>query len=993
MGLLLANGLFFVLPIKPISAQPTLTWKWTRSLGAVGQTFIGPLAADLNNDGEMEIVVVGGSTDGGTDGAVTVLNGMTGNVVWQEIPRDIIRQADPIVINGGVGMHSPFEIADLDKNGIPEIVIAAEGGALVLHGNDGSLYWFNRQAPARENYLVTCDVDGDGYSEIFVCRGNGPYDGHDWITELSYDGKILRQAWTWHPCWGGMSIGDTNFDGVIELYSGDRRINSGADDPYQGGGMGIRALDARTLTPLWNDQTVGCSSTCPILADVDKDGNLDVVVLFPKIGAIVVLNSADGSVVTTGGKYRKGEAGMKGHSQPTVYDIDGDGNLEFIACNVSQPKIWDLYDWKLDGILNATCWEPPKVGDVTGDGLMDIIAMNGSNICIYDRTYSLVQNITAPKWVTGLSAFTLVQDVDGDELNELVVTSSTGTVLCYDTPAPAPNPRARSVNQFYSERRCGAAEYVPPPVSRALFNPPTQGNPTLVSSNGTNGTDENLIARNQSTTDSDGDPVTNIYHWSVNNTSFTNLLLPFDTRDTHKPPSFSDGFEYSFYNWNMHVSALYGTTIWDRTTTQKHSGEYSAHLGPTGGSLISDDIDASNAESITVSFWYRDDGLASGRAYLQLWLNDTYKSIFDLGNTSPEHQWYYYQVCYRTKLEGRVSDFRIRFGPRNGTSINSGGNLWIDDVSITLGDVSVTKDYSGYDNYGGIYGAAWTSSGVVGGAYYFDGSDYVMVQDNPSLGGDGTWKEITVEYWVKTMAPSRETTILAKKTWGNTTIGCYMTGFQASTSDPPNTIFWGVLINDQWVELHEDTTTVIGMNKWYHIVCTYESGPGLKIYINGTLTTAKAASGNITSQTTQLGDEHVYLGYDGGSSNRSLCGLLDEVRIYPKALTPEQIMQRYTESKDGVSQSSTIVAQETTVGDIWKCEVTPSDSFLDGGTKTSDTLTLHLFSDGKAKTSDTAGVLPPLIYVAPIAALTFIISLYVLMKRRQKPTDTPPALK
>jgi len=92
--------------------------------------------------------------------------------------------------------------------------------------------------------------------------------------------------------------------------------------------------------------------------------------------------------------------------------------------------------------------------------------------------------------VTGLSgarAFTLVQDVDGDGYNESIVVGS-GPVYCFDTPAPAPTPRARSNLQFYSEYKCGAAEYVAPPgpsTPALLYERPSDGstnqplNPTL----------------------------------------------------------------------------------------------------------------------------------------------------------------------------------------------------------------------------------------------------------------------------------------------------------------------------------------------------------------------------------------------------------------------------------------------------------------------------------------------------------------------------------
>ena len=73
----------------------------------------------------------------------------------------------------------------------------------------------------------------------------------------------------------------------------------------------------------------------------------------------------------------------------------------------------------------------------------------------------------------------------------------------------------------------------------------------------------------------------------------------------------------------------------------------------------------------------------------------------------------------------------------------------------------VTKDYSGYNNNGAVNGSTWIQDGVVGGALSFDGNDYVRVEENGnSLGGNGDWSEISVEFWAKTSSTSTETVIL-----------------------------------------------------------------------------------------------------------------------------------------------------------------------------------------------------------------------------------------
>ena len=91
------------------------------------------------------------------------------------------------------------------------------------------------------------------------------------------------------------------------------------------------------------------------------------------------------------------------------------------------------------------------------------------------------------------------------------------------------------------------------------------------------------------------------------------------------------------------------------------------------------------------------------------------------------------------------------------------------------------KDYSGYGNNGAITGATWTSQGVTGGAYAFDGSDCITVSDSASLGNSGSWSELTLEYWVNPSEDQKGTRILSKSDENSGSNGNYITGFMSSS--------------------------------------------------------------------------------------------------------------------------------------------------------------------------------------------------------------------
>jgi hypothetical protein len=1006
-------------------AQPSdnpLSLRWAKG---VVKTHVGPLAADLTGDGFMEIVVSG--LDSAGKGCVVALDRF-GNELW--------RYYDSALTSLEFGVHSPIEIADLTNDGKMEIVVSANY-TFALFGN-GSLYWKNTDALSYQNFNAILDIDGDGYPEIFISSGEAPRLGSDRITRLSYDGNIEMQSWAWHVCWGGITIGDTNSDGRFTIFQSDRRATfNPSGDLYKGGGMGIRALDAHTLQPLWNDPTVLCSSHNPILADVDKDGILDVIVVDQSNNGVAVYNSADGSVLTTGGIYRKGSTDTRAHSQPTVADVNGDGNLNLISCReYSIVRIWDLYNWKLEAAgLNITFGnsdkigtfvranEPPKVGDVTGDGKLDIVVVSDNEIYVFtyeNGEYVQVGYYAASRW--DLNALTLIQDLDGDGRNELIVTSMNGWIYVFNTLGKSETP-IRSNIHFYSEHRLGSTEYIPPPIpdkpvireeaprNKAInttFNPilsvtavnfqqnlmditfsiytpdswqdirkfeavgngrfevatngidkvreiyywrvtavdletldvtektysfttrsntPTHDNPLLKESGGY------LVCSAQDTSDIDGDKVTNIYNWYVNGQSFTNLNLPFDSRTTNDKLSpetiFHDGFEDGFNKWTG------GATNWVRDTNQKYSGKYSALAGESTSSLTSSNIDTSSSQGITVSFWYRLTNVNQRQAFLQFWDGSAYVDIFDIGRTTRKGEWQLYQIQTYDRNFLR-QDFRIRFDPR---AISGAGSLWVDDVSVTT--TPRTFDYSGYDNHATIHGATWSPDGVVGGALAFDGSkDYLVVPDDSSLGGDGSWSEISVEFWLKVNGYKNGVRIVSKQVPYDS-VGSYMVGFQ--TSGTSNRLFWLVRTSDGQQEVTSNQRILPG--DWYHIVCTYKSGVGLRIYVNGTQTASSLVSGNIARSPSWSESIHgapLFIGYDGGyddsnPARRFLDGFLDEVRIYPIALSAKQSSQRFNETRNGLSDSSSIVVEDANAG-VWTCKVTPNDGLGDGETKQSNAL-------------------------------------------------------
>jgi len=75
-------------------------------------------------------------------------------------------------------------------------------------------------------------------------------------------------------------------------------------------------------------------------------------------------------------------------------------------------------------------------------------------------------------------------------------------------------------------------------------------------------------------------------------------------------------------------------------------------------------------------------------------------------------------------------------------------------------------------------------------------------------------------------------------------------------------------------------------------------------------------------------------------------GTIDEITIYQRSLSEEQIYQNYLCKKDGASSLSVIVAEETTDADNWQCQVIPTNTTMNASLVESSLLTIIEYGGG-----------------------------------------------
>jgi len=186
-------------------------------------------------------------------------------------------------------------------------------------------------------------------------------------------------------------------------------------------------------------------------------------------------------------------------------------------------------------------------------------------------------------------------------------------------------------------------------------------------------------------------------------------------------------------------------------------------------------------------------------------------------------------------------------------------------------DGSYARDRSGYGNHGTIYGATRVT-GKIGGALDFDGVD-----DNVLCPDIGNFDELTVMAWIKGKTLKSYAMIVTKDDTGGLDIPFNFGMYGTSAK-----LRFAAYIGGVWGDHQFDT--VLAEDVWYHVAITYD-GSTKKAYVNSVKEPSEfSASGSITGTDRVMVAARKYT-----APEYFWDGIIDEARIYNKALTEVEI--------------------------------------------------------------------------------------------------------
>jgi PKD repeat protein len=254
----------------------------------------------------------------------------------------------------------------------------------------------------------------------------------------------------------------------------------------------------------------------------------------------------------------------------------------------------------------------------------------------------------------------------------------------------------------------------------------------------------------------------------------------------------------------------------------------------------------------------------------------TYSWVFGDGTTStlanPNHT-YSVKGVYTARLV--VSDgVKTNASPNITISASDPADSLVASYAFDEGTGNTIVDASGNGNNGTLTGGVWTNAGRFGKALSFGAGSIVTIADSASL--DVT-TAVTLEAWVNPSTASTSWRNVLIKTAGDpgSANPCYVlqgttggSGFPSAYISPASGNVVGA--------------SALPVNTWSHIAATYD-GAQIKFYVNGTQVASRAQTGAITTS----GDALTIGGNAFSGSNWD--GLIDEVRIYNRALTQSEI--------------------------------------------------------------------------------------------------------
>jgi hypothetical protein len=231
-------------------------------------------------------------------------------------------------------------------------------------------------------------------------------------------------------------------------------------------------------------------------------------------------------------------------------------------------------------------------------------------------------------------------------------------------------------------------------------------------------------------------------------------------------------------------------------------------------------------------------------------------------------------------------------------SDNNLGQIFVSPVNLSNlvlyltfdeGSGNIVYDYSGNKNNGTLVnGPTWTD-GKFGKAISFDGvNDYVNLPLSLRDQTDPTLNPISIAFWIKSNS-------LESSHWDEVVIGGWAYHWFVSI---PNNIPTAYIYNSSAYLFSVSSGVQLQPGTWTQIVVTYDIDHSISIYVNGVKKNKAYWIGSFTRATTYM--------RIGGRGSNFINGTIDEVMVFNRSLTDDEVKFLYQEGLKKLQNSGMI---------------------------------------------------------------------------------------
>ena len=372
------------------------------------------LFEDMNDDGWRDLLV--GNA------------GLEANLIWYHNgTENPFAGVDAVEISIDRYDTRDLAIADVDLDGDPDLFAAHDGQAGRLYLNQGAAMPFDGSAGMDVTPITAAracqfsDLDGDGDMDLLI--GNRDGSNRLWLNDgyANFDSGHLVGEET--AATEALALTDIDLDGDMDLVVGNR---DQTDHLY---------TNTLTENPFFNtvgsDMSVDVFNSQPgALADVDADGDIDVVV--PVSGEANRLYLNNGTATPFGTALLPASSDLFSTRAVALGDVNGDGLPDMITANSNQANRLYLNDGSvlpfslgsdiIDG-ETSNSWSV-VLADIDLDGDIDMIAGNqgeAHGLYLNNGTATPFDAVSDIDPTNTRTTFILaIDDVDGDGDPDLI---------------------------------------------------------------------------------------------------------------------------------------------------------------------------------------------------------------------------------------------------------------------------------------------------------------------------------------------------------------------------------------------------------------------------------------------------------------------------------------------------------------------------------------------------------------------------------------------